>query len=572
MPPGGGELEVELLDSPKFHVFSQPAGQLERTSAAAAEKGDFAEALRLRGRMLSEGLISSARPNPDLLDTEAVPKLLLDWIELEGPLCESWPPKSHQALFFKGEGATNDLGYAREMFTQFLPRAWRRPIDPAEVEPIVRLVKQELDAGMTYESAIRCGLAAAITSPKFLYLNEPAGEKPRLLNGYELASRLSYFLWSSMPDAALFKLASDESLQKPGALSAQVDRMLADAKSQALSDGFAVQWLRTGEYRNFNPDRRLYRDYDDALGDAMVQETLRFFDEILRKDLSTLDFIDSDWTMINERLAKFYGLSDVKGDRFRRVALPAEAHRGGLLGHAGVMMRGSDGTRTKPVRRGVYVREVLFNDPPDPPPLNVGEIEPNVQGKNLTVRQRLIGHQQIASCAACHRSIDPYGLALENYDVIGAWRTKQTGEAFPNGKTPDIDATGTLPNGKAFDGPAQFKQLLLEQRERFARGPGREDAGVRPGPTGRASRPRHDRQPVRTNGRQQLHLPRPDQRDRSERGLQIEVIHPPLDSLLAPLSPRGRGGALEFELQHKIDSRISRKATQGQKRPPKSTN
>ena len=468
--PGGQELDVQLLNGTKLFVYNPPYGQMEKGIAEAGARNQQAELLRLRGRMMSEGLISGGKPNLAALDRDQLPRLHLDWIELEGPLYEQWPPKSHRALFFKAADAAQDLAYARAIFEQFMPRAWRRPIEPTEVEPIVRLIQQELDQGVRYEDAIRAGLVAVLTSPKFIYLAEPAGEQLQPLNDYEIASRLSYFLWSSMPDETLFDLARHGKLKRPEVLSTQVDRLLADVKSRALVDSFAAQWLRTGEYLNFTPDPRLYPNYNASLGQAMVDETLQFFAEILRHDRSVLNFIDSNWTMLNERLARFYGVDGVRGDEFRHVTLPGESHRGGLLGHAGVMLRGSDGTRTKPVRRGVYVREVLFNDPPDPPPPNVGEIEPNIQGKNLTVRDRLLQHQQIASCAACHRTIDPYGLALENYDAIGAWRTQQNGEEFRGKTAPLIDASGRLPNGQEFADPVAFKQLLMGQKDRFLQG------------------------------------------------------------------------------------------------------
>jgi len=467
---GGGELSVEIVNGSKFYLYNHAQGHLDRAIAEVGARNDHATVMRLRGRMTSEGLISGSKPNPDTLDHSKLPRLYLDWLELEGPVYEQWPPKSHVALFFKGDGAKNDLSYAREMFEQFLPRAWRRPVTRDEVDPIVRLIQQELDQGVKFEEAIRVGLIAALTSPKFIYLSEPAGDASRPLNDHELAARLSYFLWSSMPDDELVAIATRGELNKPEVLLAQTRRLLNDAKSEALVTGFAAQWLRTSEYRNFTPDPRLYSSYDVKLGEAMVQETLSYFAEILRNDLSALDFIDSDWTMVNDRLAKFYGLDNVRGEQFRRVSLPPELHRGGLLGHAGVMMRGSDGTRTKPVTRGVYVRDVLFNDPPDPPPPNAGEIEPNIQGKNLTVRERLLQHQQIESCASCHRTIDPYGLALENFDAIGAWRTRQNGEGFRGDKAPTIDSSGQLPNGEKFTTPEEFKRLLMNQKERFARG------------------------------------------------------------------------------------------------------
>ena len=249
--------------------------------------------------------------------------------------------------------------------------------------------------------------------------------------------------------------------------------MIDDSKSQALVDGFAAQWLRTGEFLDFQPDQKIYRDfyrdYDPDIREHMTGEPLAFFEEILRNDLSVLNFLDSNFIVVNEPLAAFYGLEKVKGDNFRRVALPPGSHRGGLLGQAGIHLRGSDGIRTKPVNRGVYLREVLFNDPPDPPPPNAGEVEPNIEGERLTVRDRLIQHQQIEACASCHRGIDGYGLALENFDVTGAWRDRQNGEEFRGDNTPQIDASGILPNGKTFADFEEFKAALLEQDDRFRR-------------------------------------------------------------------------------------------------------
>jgi hypothetical protein len=282
-----------------------------------------------------------------------------------------------------------------------------------------------------------------------------------------------------MPDQRLLELAASGRLSQPKVLSGQVDRMLDDPKSRALVDGFAAQWLKTHEFLEFMPDSKIYapfyRQFDPKLREYMVQETLLFFEEVLRHDLSVMNFIDSDFVMVNEPLAKFYGLDVARASDeldktdFRRVALPTGSSRGGLLGQAGIHMRGSDGIRTKPVNRGVYIREVLFNDPPDPPPANAGEVEPNIKGQRLTVRQRLLQHQQIEACAGCHRGIDAYGLALENFDVTGAWRTRQNGEDFRGVKTPLIDASGKLPNGKTFADFAEFKSQLLKQKDRFRR-------------------------------------------------------------------------------------------------------
>ena len=236
------------------------------------------------------------------------------------------------------------------------------------------------------------GLAAVLTSPNFIYLFEPGSEA--LQNCVTMSWRHGYRVWSSMPDGLLAELAATGKLKQPKVLAAEVDRLLKHKSSRALVEGFAAQWLRTEEFRNFKPDPKLYNTYNDKLGEAMVAQSKAFFEHVLRNDLPVTNFLDSEFTLVNERLAAFYGIPDIKGDEFRPVKLPKTSPRGGLLGQAGVMMRGSDGTRTKPVSRGVYVREVLFNDPPDPPPPNVGEIEPNIQGKNLTIRERLLQHSK----------------------------------------------------------------------------------------------------------------------------------------------------------------------------------
>ncbi len=455
---------------PDFFTF-------EKAMKSAASSGNHAESLRIAARRRSEGWTGSTRPGKGLLDPSHLRKLYVDWIEIEGPLYDTWPPKSHKALFYKDDSAARDIAYAREMFAQFLPRAFRRPVHDEEVDGIVKLIEEELQRGTRYEDAIRLGVTYALTSPSFLYLAEPrVATDSRSLDDYELAARLSYFIWSSMPDERLFTLAAAGRLQDPMILSREVDRMIDDPKSRALVDGFAVQWLKTDEFLEFAPDGKVYaafyRQHDPRLREYMVRETLSFFEEVLRHDLPIKNFIDSDFAMLNAPLAEFYGIEMPRDERldkfaFRRVALPPDSPRGGLLGQAGIHLRGSDGIRTKPVNRGAYVLEVLFNDPPDPPPANAGEVEPNVAGGRLTVRERLLQHQQIEACASCHRGIDAYGLALENFDVTGGWRTRQNGEDFRGNNGPRIDASGTLPSGKAFADFDQFKALLLQQQDRF---------------------------------------------------------------------------------------------------------
>lgn len=468
--PKCGEYNVSILNGTNFGTTSRVGSQIRKQQKQAGEEKDYERVIRLQSRQQMEGLTWGS-PHPETANVAKLPKLVVDWIQCEGPLYEQWPPKSHQQLLFRGPGATGDTEYISTIFQRLMRRAYRRVITDQEVSTIVDWVEAEIAAGESFNDAIRAGIVAVLCSPKFLYLLEPSdADRPRPLNDWEIASRLSYFLWSSMPDDELFELADRGQLGSEVQLIAQVNRMINDLRCKGLVNGFAAQWLRTNEFRTFTPDKRLYDEYDEQLGESMVNEALEFFAELLRSDTSALCLIDSDWSMLNERLAEFYGIKNVQGDEFRRVALPAGSPRGGLLGMAGVAMLGSDGNRTKPVHRGVYIRDVFFNDPPDPPPPNAGEVEPNIKGKNLTVRERLIQHQQIESCAACHRGIDGYGLAMEGFNAIGAWREHQDGEDFRGRNAPAIDSSGTLPNGQSFHTFDEFKALMLQQRGRFARG------------------------------------------------------------------------------------------------------
>ncbi len=465
----GNELSVRMLNEVSLYMGQRPGEDFMRRNSELGKQGNFTETLRLAGRKVAEGWGGErSTPDPEKLDVTQFPRVFLDYLEVEGPLYDGWPPASHRTLLFAGDQGTDDLPYARQIFARFLPRAWRRPIDDQELEPILQVVQTELDNGQSFHEAIRVGLAAALTSPKFLYLAEySAGPDSGQLNDFEIAARLSYMLWSSMPDEALFRAAAAGELRDPKHRVAQVDRMLDDPKADRFVTDFGRQWLRVDTFLTFEPDRNLYRDYDDRLAAAVVREPLEFFRAILRNDLSVLNFIDSEFLVINDRLARHYGIDGVEGDAFRRVALPANSPRGGLLAMAGVHQAGSDGIRTKPVSRAVYVREVLFNQPPDPPPPNAGEVEPNIRGERLTVRERLLQHQEIEACAACHRSLDPYGLALENFNVIGAWREQQDGENFRGSQRPPIVAGGKLPNGREFGSFKEFREQLLEQQDRF---------------------------------------------------------------------------------------------------------
>jgi hypothetical protein len=336
--PKCGEYNVSIVNDINFQIVNRPGLQIRQEQEEAGRAKDFARVMRLQSRQQMEAL-TSGRPNPEAADRSQLRKLIVDWIECEGPLYDQWPPKSHELLLFRGEGAEESSEYVAEIFQRFMTRAFRRPVRDDEVQRIVELVEAERAAGETFRDAVRAGLIAVLCSPKFLYLAEVVdSEEPRKLNDWEIASRLSYFLWSSMPDDELFALVEAGRLRDPGVLTAQVDRMLADEKVDGLVRGFGGQWLRTDEFRAFTPDARLYTEYDEELGEAMVGEALAFFAEVLRTDEPSTAFLDSDWTMLNERLARFYGIEGVEGDHFRRVQLPADSPRGGVLGMAGVAM------------------------------------------------------------------------------------------------------------------------------------------------------------------------------------------------------------------------------------------
>jgi hypothetical protein len=404
-------------------------------------------------------------------DEFARPELLVDYIELEGPIHPAWPPPSHQRLLFDSPNKGKDeTAYAREVLARFMTRAYRRPVRTEEVASKVALFSRLRPEKPSFIEAIKVPLAAVLASPNFLYLVEPAADKPRKLDACQLASRLSYFLWSSMPDDELFALAASGKLLDPPMLRAQADRMLADPKSRALVRNFAGQWLGLRKVGSNPPAENLYPEYDRHLEISMVRETEGFFEEILRHDLDARNLVKSDFLTINERLARFYGIPGVKGDAIRRVPAPPAAHRGGLVTQASILCITSNGTRTSPVVRGVWVLRTLLGTDPGLPAANVGEIAAQVPGiDKATVRQRLAIHREAASCARCHDRIDPLGLAMENFNATGAWRDREAhgweGQAAPD--DPLIDASATMPDGSKFTGIEGLQAQLLKSEDHF---------------------------------------------------------------------------------------------------------
>ena len=391
--------------------------------------------------------------------------VLLDWIEWEGPL-ETEAEKSRRSGLLPPDDATIEM--IAEHLHRFAERTWRRPVKQDELADYLQAYRSEREAGEKTADAYRVAMQGVLTARHFIYLVEGEPVARERLNDSELASRLSYYLWSSMPDDGLFAAARNGSLQGDG-LKKEVDRLLSDNKTNRFINDFVRQWLQLHRLGMFPPDKKLYPTYDAWLETSLRAEPVEFFREMFSKNLPVDSFIDSDWTMANARLCDFYGLPEPKTGGFQRVSLKPEDHRGGLLTMGAVLGLTSDGTRHRPVHRGVWVSEAIFNKTPPPPPANVDPIEPiPPTGPKVTIRQRIEAHAKNVSCAACHRNIDPLGLAFDQYDAVGQWRTR---ELVPTGvgDNPVVDASGVMPNGRSFQDYVQFKRLLIEDRDHIAR-------------------------------------------------------------------------------------------------------
>ena len=394
------------------------------------------------------------------------PEVLIDWIEIEGPIYEQWPPKSHQILL-EGLPENPDRSAAKKLLTRFMTKAWRRDVREDEVEKKLHLFDSAFSDGIGFIEAFKLPLVATLTSPNFLFLSEP-GPDPRPLESPEIAARLSYFLWSSMPDAELTsaKLTSKEEII------AQVDRLLAHDKSVAFAENFAGQWLDLRKIGSNPPASDLFPRYDRHLEKSIAAESIGFFQEILRNDLDVRNFIRSDFVTINERLARFYNIPGVKGDHIRKVKTPPGVHRGGIATQASILSVTSNGTRTSPVVRGTWILKNLLDSDPGLPVANAGEISPKVPGiDKATVRQRLEIHRELPQCARCHDKIDPLGFALENYNAAGEWRL-QEGFGYKGriGKNdPPIDASAKMPDGTEFTGITGLQEQLLKKEDLFLR-------------------------------------------------------------------------------------------------------
>jgi mono/diheme cytochrome c family protein len=447
------------------------------------------------------------------------PGVALDWFEIEGPLNPVWPPVSHTRLFGRlplkalpagGEvvpprrekvrsiggylpsmyldltpaerepkletvWSENPVEDARRLLGDFLPRAFRRQVAPAEIEPYLQLLQTRLAAKDCFEDAMRRVYVAALTSPEFLFLAAPTEDEA-------LASRLSYWLWNGPPDEILLSAAREGTLRRPEILRAQVERLLSDPRAERFTQDFARQWLELGRLDETNPDPLLYPEYRFLLGQGVAEETPAFLRELIAQDLPARALVKPGFAMLTQRLAEHYGISGVSGVEVRKVALPADSLRGGLLGQASIHKLTANGTTTSPVKRGVWVSDRLLDDPAPPPPPGISAVDPDTRG-TTTVREQLTKHRSDPNCAACHAKIDAPGFALEAFDPVGGlrsrYRSNGKGDRPPEkGRTdwrieyklgPAVDASGELRDGRAFRNVSEFVELLAADEEKLAR-------------------------------------------------------------------------------------------------------
>ncbi len=389
-------------------------------------------------------------------------------LDIGGPFNQTLgPSKESVTRVFVCQAKT--AACAQTIISTFAGKAFRRPVTAAEVSPFVGFYKLAREHGDSFEEGIATALEAVLVSPNFLFRIERNRPEVKTVagadapvNGYELATRLSYFLWSSTPDAELLRLAAGDQLRKPAVLAAQVQRMLRDPRSLALVENFAGQWLQFKNIDVMKPDPERFKDFDESLRYAMRKETELFLHNIVSNDGSLLDILDADYTYLNERLARFYGIPNIAGPQFRRVDMSKTERGGGILAHGSILTISSYSTRTSPVLRGKWILENLLNAPPPPPPPAVPALDDTKVGESASLRTQMEAHRKNPACASCHSRMDPLGFGLENFDAVGGWRTM-------DGKIP-VDASGTLPGNRIFHGPVELKKLLREDRAAFVRG------------------------------------------------------------------------------------------------------
>jgi len=430
--------------------------------------------------------------NP-LAEKDGQPGVAFRWLEVEGPIIDEWPSAGHKLLF--GDlplKASNDSSSpvevvsadpsadAARLLKNFMTRAYRRPVDAADEKRFLGVIERAMKDGNSFMEAMIAGYSAVLCSPGFVCLEE----KPGTLDDFALAARLSYFLWNTAPDDELRTLASKNELRKPEVLRAQTERLLNDARSRRFTEAFLNYWLDLRRMDATSPDAELYPDYylDDLLVESALHETQLFFAELLKENLPASSIVAADFSFLNERLAQHYGIPGVSGVALRRVKLPPDSVRGGLMTQASVLKVTANGTTTSPVLRGAWIMERILGKPPPPPPPSVPAVEPDIRGAT-TIREQLDKHRTLETCASCHTKIDPPGFALENFDVMGGWREKyramgegkkevgfgKNGQPFAFHLAQTVDASSEMPGVGKFQNIRELRKLLLADERQLAR-------------------------------------------------------------------------------------------------------
>ncbi|ADB17495.1 Protein of unknown function DUF1592 [Pirellula staleyi DSM 6068] len=490
MPSAGGVGAKFTIEQPGNYVVrivatateagNEPAKLLVRVDKRSEEisvrsRGGRRTPMEIRTRLAAgEHFVSAEFINdfydPDAKDpTKRDRNVTLETIEVAGPLeikPDQYPVAHRKLITATPSSTTTVLDAAQTSLRPFVNRAFRRRVNEDEIRKYAQLVDASVRDGDNYEQGMQVAVIAVLCSPHFLFRIEqdPNPNDPKnahLVGDYELATRLSYFLWSSLPDNELFLLATSGKLREEQTLREQVKRMLADDRSQALADNFASQWLNLRLLDSASPDPGEFKDFSPELKSDMQRETLAFFMSVVKEDRSVLDFIDGKFSFLNERLAKHYGIKDVSGDEFQLVSLSG-TNRGGVLTHASILTLTSNPERTSPVKRGKWILDNMLGAPPPEPPADVPQLDATQKAQpGLSLRKQLEIHRENAVCASCHRTMDALGFGLENFDAIGKFREKEKGQA--------IDSSGTLPEGESFQGPVELAKVLRGKPNEFTR-------------------------------------------------------------------------------------------------------
>ena len=409
-------------------------------------------------------------------EKSVTPDFLVHSVHFEGPYFRNWPPPSHANIFIDSKDKNEEAVYARQIVANFITRAYRRPATKADIDGVMSFYKKIRPKYESLEETMQEALCLVLISPDFLYMVEPSANQknPQPLTNYELATRLSYLLWSSMPDDKLFRLAKDGKLHDPKVLEKQVRTMIADPKSEQFVEHFTTQWLDLSALDRIAVNPEYYPNFDDKLKVDMKEETLRYFSKLLHEDRSALQLIDSDFVMVNRPLAKHYGLTGPRGKAFESVKVGREDHRGGLLTQGSTLLSNSTGEDSHPIKRAVWLLDRLLDSPPAPPPPDVPEIDPDEPDfAGLSVRKQLELHRKKSACNNCHRGIDPWGIPFESFDAVGNWRTRIAKPISKKRnaklKVQPVEANSTLPNGTTINGLDELKKYILaHEKQRFS--------------------------------------------------------------------------------------------------------